>query len=264
MSRKKTPSPPSEIDAGSSVSSIDERRTEKKRASRRLWATRAAAAGGVALLLGLLGWILFASPAFALRAESVEVLGADATYSPDSTLETVTTSVSVYEGTPLLRVPLDTLESQIMKNPNVEQVTVSRSWPSGLSVEVEPRVPSMMQDLDEGFDLLGPDGVSLGQITEPYPGVPTVVLSGYGTDGVLREAGEVVEVWAALSQGLRDQIATIRVNGADITMQTTNGGEVLWGTTESSDVKAQVLEVLIAGREATVYNVMDPAFPSTR
>lgn len=264
MSSKQPLIPPTRGGSGGSVSSIDERRAEKKRAGRRLWLVRGAIAGGVVALIALIGWLLLGSPAFALRADSVEVTGADTAYSPDSTLETIASSTDVYEGTPLLRVPLDTLESEIMKNPNVDQVTVSRAWPRGLSVEVIPRVPSMMQRLEEGFDLLGPDGVSLGQVTDPYPGVPTVVLSGYGTDGVTREAIEAAEVWGALSQGLRDQVSVINVNGADITMQTTGGAEILWGTIDLSDVKSQVLEVLIAGREASIYNVMDPAYPSTR
>lgn len=246
------------------VSSIDERRAEKKRANRRSWAIRLAVVGGALALVLLGAWLVLASPVFSLRSDSVEIRGTEQTVSPDSTLETVSSAAAAYEGVPLLRIPLSELESQMLSNPNIDQVTISRAWPNGLVVQVQARVPSMAQKLEEGYDLLGPDGISLGQISEPYPGVPTVVLAAYGTDEVSREAAEVAQVWEAMSPTLRDQVGVVNVNGADINMTLTSGAQVLWGNADLSEMKAEVLEVIVAGREASVYNVMDPAFPSTR
>lgn len=253
----KTPDP-------SAVSSIQERRDEKKRAERRLWMIRGLSLGGFLVVAVFVVWLTLFSSSLAFRVGNIEINGADKTNDPASTAKAIAEATAPYQGVPLLRLPLSDIQTQLEKNPNIYHAAIKRAWPTGLVITVEPRVPSMMQAVDGGFDLLGPDGGSVGIVPEPFAGIPSVVLSGYGTDQAEREAAEVVKVWKALSDDFKPKVTLITVTGGDITMKLASGADVLWGNVERSESKAQVLQLLVANREATVYDVMDPARPSTR
>ncbi len=255
---------PNRASQSTAYSSIEDRRAEKRRARRRLWLIRGAIAAGVVAALAALMWMVAFSPVLALHSDRVEIDGAQSTADPDATSRAVAEAVSPYGGTPLIRVPLSDVEAALRQSPHIQDVQVKRKWPSGLDVRITPRVPSMMQQGESGTELLGADGQLLGVIAEPFPGIPNVQLASYGTGDPTREAEAVMEVWSSMTEGLKSQVSLISVSGGDVTLTLTSGAQVLWGDKDSSPLKAQVLEVLVSNREASVYDVMDPAHPSTR
>lgn len=246
------------------VSNLERRRAEKKRAARRLWYIRVGvAAGTVAVIAGLVA-LVFYSPLFALKTENVMVEGTQSAESPDESRESILAAVAPWVDTPIARVPLGEMEKAVLEDATVSEVSISRSWPRGLLIRIEPRLPAMANKTETGYQILGSDGVVLSEVEETPAGLPAVQLSGSDSGEYSREASEVVVVWSAMSQGLKDQVALMKVNGADVSISLVSGSEVLWGNPENSEEKSQVLEVLLLQRPASIYDVMDPSRPSTR
>lgn len=249
-----------------SVASIDERRRERRRAGRRLLLFRAGVAGGVVAVVAFIGWLFAFSPVLAL-AQLPHVEGTQSAVDPEAVDATVEEVVMAHAGTPLMRLPMGAMREQIEQSPYVAQAHLSRSWPSGVNVQIDPRLGAMVQADGDAYELLGPDGVALGPVTGPVAGLPTVSLSGFAAGAASeleREAGAVGSVWASLSPEVRDQVSLVSVGGADVVIQLSSGSQVLWGAPEGNAEKSQVLEVLLAATPASVYDVMDPARPSTR
>ena len=79
-----------------------------------------------------------------------------------------------------------------------------------------------------------------------------------GTDA-LKEAAAVV---AALPDDLAARVDHVAVETIDqITLVLRDGREVLWGSAEESELKAEVLETFLAKVQARVYDVSVPESP---
>ena len=71
-------------------------------------------------------------------------------------------------------------------------------------------------------------------------------------------------VVSAVVPVLGDRITLLQASVVDrIEIQLSDGDTVVWGSAEQSQVKAQVLSVLLS-QNATVYNVSAPHTPTTR
>jgi cell division protein FtsQ len=74
----------------------------------------------------------------------------------------------------------------------------------------------------------------------------------------------VVTVSAALPSTLRTQVTSISAASPDsITLNLESGVKVVWGSSDDSERKAEVLSVLMK-RKATVYDVSAPDLPVTK
>lgn len=236
-----------------------ERLAEQARARRRLAWRKMLLVVGVVAVLGGVAWALLMSPLLALDVAEVTVSGVgEGTTVPR---EDVMSLVEERAGTPLPRLDTGALAEDVRAITTVRSVSVTRTWPRGLAVDVVPREPVAAATAEDGLVLLDEDGVVVGTAEEAPEGLPRVTVPLEG-----ERAGEtlsaVLTVLAELPAGLRAEVATAdAANPAAISLELTDGAEVLWGSVEESELKAAVLAVL-REREASLYDVTVPRAPT--
>lgn len=237
---------------------LTDRLAERRRAIRtlhvgRLW--RGAAALGAALALM---WLLFFSPLLALRSQDITLTGADATVS----VEEVRTVLAPMTGTSLLRLNLETAGQSVSDSlVRVRSASVTRSWPHGLDVHVEMRVPVAYRSSETAgsVDILDGEAVVL-ETTEAIPaGLAHVTGENLTPEGVKAVAGAI----GALDVASRERVASGSVSESGlVTLRLDNGSLVHWGDSSQSALKASVLAVLLQ-QQAAQYDVSSPQDPTT-
>ncbi|WP_160159419.1 cell division protein FtsQ/DivIB [Actinomyces culturomici] len=234
------------------------RRAERDRAKRAFYArTGFIVVAGIALVAAIV-WALLFSPLLALDANRITVTGAqDGVISASE----ATAAATPYVGTPLPRVPTSSIAAAIEKNPVVAGAAVTRRWPAGLGIALTLREAAMVEGSQGAYRLVDSGGVAFRTVAELPDGLPVVSLP--AEEGRAEAAADALAVWNALGKVLQPQVALVSADGKTLTLSLTNGATVKWGTNEDSALKAKVLEVLVAQRGASVYDVSAPAHPVT-
>jgi cell division protein FtsQ len=247
------------VERDSVVTGLSDRLAERQRARRRLRIRTIGAVAAVVLVLAAAGYVLLASPWLALRADAVEVSGTDEIATSAEVLAVVTP----WEGQPLLRLDTAGLREQLLEITGVRDATVQRSFPHGLVITVEPRVPVATVAQDGGFVLLDSDGVALATSDAPAEGVPVVEVP-IGTEDTAAALDAVLTVMAALPASILEQVATASATTAhEVEFVLASGARVVWGSAAENDLKSAVLERLLTVA-AEVYDVSAPLSPITR
>ncbi|MBM3689980.1 MAG: FtsQ-type POTRA domain-containing protein [Actinobacteria bacterium] len=207
----------------------------------------------VAAVLAWIGWF---SPWFALDTVQVRIGSASEAAGPLTTAE-VDALVQVPDGTPLLRISPSEVEERVATLPQVASVTVTRSWPTTLVVDVERRVPVAAVPTSTGaYDVVDITGAVIRQSPGPVAGVPTVRAAGPGLEASIAVVRDMPE-W------LREKVEGIEATTRnDVTLQLRNGSVVIWGSREENEFKAEVLRVLLKVK-ALRYDVSAPGTPAT-
>ena len=248
------------------MTATDERAAERaaertrRRFARRQWARRWLSLRYVvvlALVLGLVGtavWLfLFSS---VLSVKEVEVSGVEHLSEQD-----VRRVADVAVGEQLALVDLDRSRRRVGSMAEVEDVEVTRAWPDTVQVTVTERTAIAVVELAGQLRGLDADGIVFRDYQKVPPGMPRVrALSSTGTDA-LKEAATVV---AALPAGLAPKVDHVEVETVDqITLVLRDGRQVLWGSAEESQQKAQVVAVLL-GEKGRIFDVSVPGSPTSR
>ena len=233
---------------------------ERQSARRRLLAFRVlgllAVVGAVAGII----WAVFYSSLFAMKMDSLVIEGAQS----DVAAADVEPAVAKYEGVPLPRVPVDSIRDELLTRPLIAEAQVSRSWMHGVTVDVVQRVPAAMVVIDGGYALVGSDGVTTTVTEEPVEGLPYVHVVSDDESGRVGQAKSAIAVWDSLGDPLRAQVSSISADGMVVRLDLVDGSQVVWGDEGESALKAQVLELLVEQRPASVYDLRDPRKPVTR
>jgi cell division protein FtsQ len=190
------------------------------------------------LVLGALGWALWAGPLLAVR--SVQVDGAT-TLPADLVRE----AAGIGDGTPLLRVDVDAARDAVAELPQVEEVTVTRGWPSRVVITLVEREPLAVVGEPGRRSLLDAEGVLFDTVTgEPPAGVVPLEVAEPGPDDPATVAA--LTAIAALPGALRDQVALVAAPEADdVVLTLADGTVVRWGSAEASEDKAEILAALL-------------------
>jgi cell division protein FtsQ len=222
--------------------------------------------GGLAAASVLIGggtWLIYGSPL--LRAEHVTVRG-NHNLSDDQIIR----SAHVPLGGALLSVDTGKVRSRLLKAlPRLSAVTVERSWPHTVRLEVTERTPSAVLRSGSHYTEVDRDGVRFATVDRAPAGVPLVQLTDpradsirqFGTKRLLRAA---IAVSADLPESLRGHATAIQVVSYDgITVELTGGRDVMWGSSEQGARKAAVLTALMKAQpDATHYDVSAPSAPA--
>jgi cell division protein FtsQ len=210
--------------------------------------------GFVVLLGGLTVWIFYFSSVLAVT--SVKVTGIDTV--PEATITQVAAAPI---GTPLAKVDLTAIADRVRTVQAVADAQVTRAWPHQLVIVVTERVPVVAVTDGSKFELVDATGVSFRSVPKRPEGLPEALVVGSRRDVTIRS---VVTVSAALPVALRGQVASISAASPDsITLNLGSGVKVVWGSSDDSARKAEVLSVLMR-RKATVYDVSAPDLPVTK
>ncbi|HZK04886.1 MAG TPA: FtsQ-type POTRA domain-containing protein [Actinomycetaceae bacterium] len=240
------------------VSELSDRIAERDRAARRVfWRRVAILAVGAAALVALV-WAAFFSPLFALAPERVVVSAAPGNVD----IAAVENAANARVGTPLPRLRTGSLRAELEAVPTVLSAEVRREWPDGLSVEVVPRTPIAAVPADSGFELFDTYGVDLGFVPDVPEGVPVAQIP-LGEDTAFILDG-VTAVMGSLPPELLGQISTVSASSQDaIEFMLDSGATVRWGDNSGNELKAAVLDTLLAEVKASFYDVSSPRNPIT-
>ncbi|MEV5962502.1 FtsQ-type POTRA domain-containing protein [Kribbella sp. NPDC051952] len=210
--------------------------------------------GALVVLAGLIVWLFYYSSAFAVSG--VRVSGADTV--PVATIEQ---AAAAPIGTPLAKVDLRSIADRVRTIPAVADAQVTRAWPSKVVIVVTERVPVVVVTDGSRFELVDATGAAFKTVPDRPAGLPEAKITGTRRDVTIRS---VVTVSAALPDTLRSQVGTISAASPDsITLNLSSGVRVVWGSSDDSERKAEVLSVLMK-RKASVYDVSAPDLPVTK
>ncbi len=235
-------------------------RSEAARFTRRQWGHRLQAARPWLLALAAVGAVALGAWALLfsswLATQRVEVAGNDMVATRE-----VVKAAGIQDGTPLLRVNLDSVREQVAALPSVASVSVHRGWPHTIDITVTERVP-LATVLSHGqWYAMDKTGVLFHAQAFRDAALPIVVLA-LGADPAAR--AEVASVVSALPHDMLSTMRRVKARSMDsITLVLSDGRHVVWGNADESSRKVEVLAVLLKQR-AAVYDVSVPEEPTTR
>jgi cell division protein FtsQ len=201
-----------------------------------------------------LGLLLYFTPIMSARNVVVTGLGA-------VTQEEVVASAAVQSGTPLLQINTDAVAERVATIRRVASARVQRQYPSTLRITVIERVPVAVKDYPDGPHLFDRDGVDFATAPPPL-GVPFLDVDNPGPSDPPTKAA--LQVMTSLRPEVAAQVARIAAPSvAAITLQLTDGRQVVWGTTDRTEEKAVKLAALLT-QPGRTYDVSSPDLPTVK
>ncbi len=232
----------------------------RRRFARRQWARRWLAWRAVLVVVVLLaaataaGWVVLVSSLLAV--EDVEVSGTELLDQ-----QQVTNAAAVSTGEPLARVDLEAIERRVEALAEVQEATVTRSWPNAVDVSVTEREAIAVVEMSGRLRGMDDQGVLFREFDKAAPALPRVVMPTGTTSEAMVEAARVIE---ALPGDLVPRVDHVEVDSVDaISLVLRGDRRVVWGSAEESEAKAEVVDALLAAVPAAVYDVSVPGQPTT-
>ena len=148
-------------------------------------------------------------------------------------------------GTPLARVDTEAVGARVRERVTVAEVSVRRSWPGTLTVEVVPRSAALVVRNPQGrLEVVDAEGVTFGTVRAVPKGVPVVTAT--GAEGTTREALlSSLALLEALPAELAGKVSGIKVSSANLITFTLGARTVVWGGGEDSARKVAILTALL-------------------
>jgi cell division protein FtsQ len=201
-----------------------------------------------------LGLLLYFTPVMSARNVVVTGLGA-------VTQDEVIAAAAVKQGTPLLQINTDEVAERVATIRRVASARVQREYPSSLRITVVERVPIVVKDFPDGPHLFDRDGVDFATAPPP-PNLPYIEVDNPGPSDPATEAA--LAVMTALRPEVAGQVSRIAAPSvASITLTLADGREVVWGTTDRTEEKAQKLAALLT-QPGHTYDVSSPDLPTVK
>jgi cell division protein FtsQ len=207
----------------------------------------------VALFVGL-GLLLYFTPIMAAR--NIVVTGVGAVSQDD-----VIAAAAVKQGTPLLQIDTDDVAERVATIRRVASARVQREYPSTLRITIVERIPVVVKDFPDGPHLFDRDGVDFAT-GPPPPNLPYLDADNPGPNDPPTKAA--LEVMTALRPEVAGQVARVSApSPAAIALTLGDGREVVWGTTERTEEKAEKLAALLT-QPGHTYDVSSPDLPTVK
>ena len=207
----------------------------------------------VTVFVGL-GLLLYFTPIMAARNIVITGVGA-------VTQEEVIAAAAVKQGTPLLQVNTDDVAERVATIRRVATARVQREYPSTLRITIVERVPVVVKDFPDGPHLFDRDGVDFATAPPP-PNLPYLEVDNPGPSDPATKAA--LEVMTALPPDVAAQVARVSAPSVTaVTLTLGDGREVVWGTTDRTDEKAQKLAALLT-QPGHTYDLSSPDLPTVK
>ena len=243
---------PGSHDAAAEANRFRERALSHRRQWWRRWLLWLAGAGLLTLVVWVVGW----SPL--LGVDDVEVSGVTG-----AEQRAVAELAAVPVGTPLARVDTDDVAARVRTRITVAEVSVRRSWPGTLSVDVVARTAALVVTNPQGrLEVVDPEGISFAVVRTAPKGVPVAKATGPKgmSPGALQSSLALLE---ALPADIGAKVTSLTVSSADLVTFTLGSRTVVWGSGEASERKVEILQALLRTK-AKVIDVSAPDTPVTR
>jgi len=201
-----------------------------------------------------LGLLLYFTPIMAARNVVITGLGS-------VTQDEIIAAAGVKQGTPLLQVNTDDVAERVATIRRVATARVQREYPSTLRITVVERVPVVVKDYPDGPHLFDKDGVDFATAPPP-PNLAYLDTENPGPSDPATKAA--LAVMTALPPDVAGQVAHVSAPSvAAITLTLGDGREVVWGTTDRTEEKAQKLAALLT-QPGHTYDVSSPDLPTVK
>jgi cell division protein FtsQ len=201
-----------------------------------------------------LGLLLYFTPIMAARNIVITGVGA-------VSQEEIIAAAGVKEGTPLLQVNTDDVAERVATIRRIATARVQREYPSTLRITVVERVPVAVKDFPDGPHMFDRDGVDFAA-GPPPPNLPYLDVDNPGPSDPSTRAA--LDVMTALRPEVAGQVARVSAPSvAAITLTLVDGREVVWGTTDRTEEKAQKLAALLT-QPGQTYDVSSPDLPTVK
>ena len=198
-----------------------------------------------------------------MSVRNVDVVGASAV--DEDRIRQVAQAPS---GRPLLQVDTVAIADRVAAVPEIEEVTVSRHYPSTLTIDVTERRPLVSVEFEDRIGVMDRLGVvyltfaDRDGMPRPLAELPVMHVDRPGAQDPTTQA--VLTVVGELPRWLADRTASVEASSpADITLVLRSGRRAVWGDAERTADKAAALREVtrIPGEE---FNVSSPEFPAVR
>ncbi|NED93822.1 FtsQ-type POTRA domain-containing protein [Phytoactinopolyspora alkaliphila] len=208
----------------------------------------AVAAGGLAWLVG---W------SSVLSVNDVAVHGVG-----DDLRSDVTDIAEVPIGVPLIRVDTDGVADRVRELPDVGEVSVRRSWPNTLTIDIAAREASAAVRDGRSWWSVDETGVLFGRADTPPDGVPVLVTPTDESARLARVTG--VAVVTSLPSSIDQLVESVEAESpAGVRLILTDGTTVVWGTADRAQDKTRALLALMEAHDEDPPSVYDVSAPDT-
>jgi cell division protein FtsQ len=230
----------------------------RKRFARRQWARRWLTwryIVAIVVVLGLIGGSLY----LVFFSSTLSVQGVEVEGTQTLTEEQVRAVADVPTGGPLATVDLDRIAYRVRSLAVVKSAEVTRKWPHDVLIEIVERQPVAVVEIAGELHNLDEDGVVFGSYKRAPQGLPRVKAASGVDSEALAEGAAVV---GSLPDDIAAKVDYAEVKSVDhITLMLRDGRQVIWGSSEQSDEKSEVLEAMLE-HQAQVYDVSVPGQPT--
>lgn len=206
---------------------------------------------GLVALVVLLGVLVYAAPI--VKVSQIDVQG-----TTNADPQAIREASAINAGDNMLRLNMAEAAQGISSVPWVEKVTVKRSWPTTVTVDVtEHKAIGYVMD---------------GDTPQVVDENGQVFLTGVKPEGSFefkktkaddaRAIDAATKALTALSDDLRGKLERIEAESADSIRLFFPNQAVYWGSADRADEKAEATRIVL-GREGN-WNVSNPAMPTVR
>jgi cell division protein FtsQ len=232
---------------------------QRRKAARMAALGRAARWVAPLVVAGALAAVVYLTPVFAVRLGDIEVSGLGGWIDRAEVSEVLSQDV----GVPLARLSTRQIAARLEALPAVAEAGVRRDWPTGLTVELTPRVAAAAVADGEEFQLLDAEANLVARVAEPPEGLPVIQVP--LTKDNERTVKAVLAVVASLPESLASQVASIGGETEDtVAFTLADGVQVIWGDKNAAPVKAAAVEILLKEPDVTSIDVSAPESPVVR
>ncbi len=250
------PQPVARSSVRSSVLASRARFERRAMAARRRPVRLAAAVAAAVGLVALLVWVVGFSPLLVARTVTVTGL------SDEGERTAVQTAAQVPLGQPLARVDTSGVAARVRAISTVRSVSVSRSWPSSITIAVERKVPVLAVKNPQGqLQVVDASGQAFQTVAALPAGVALVNATTAAPDPEGVRAA--ISVLGLLPPAQRAQVTNVTVSSADLVTFQLGPVSVVWGGVADGAKKLTVLLALLPTSPAVV-DVSAPDTPVTR
>jgi cell division protein FtsQ len=222
------------------------RRTRRRRAT---WIT----VGAIVATLGVVLAVAVYSPILALREITIE--GTNRVSEAD-----VRAAIDDQMGTPLALIDFGQIHSELAAFPLIRSYVTETVPPNSLRIQVVEREAIGSVSRSGSFEEVDPAGVVISSSAE-RSALPLIDVGDKGVDSAA--FASAVEVLLAMPQDVVDKVDVITATTADdvsLALKET-AARVVWGSADSSEVKAQVLARMLQLPECASLAVVDVSAP---
>jgi cell division protein FtsQ len=211
----------------------------------------------VALVLALLVWLVAFSSVLGVR--TVNVVGARTL-----TTDQIRAAAGIRAGAPLARLDLGAISSRLGALAPIRTVTVSRSYPASVTIRITERVPIGYRPTEGEAGggqvlLVDRENVAFRTVAAAPAGLPQLLVPSAGP-----QSTAAAMVAGVLPGPILKRLSSISAPSAEsVTLTLRDGRTVLWGGTDRSADKAQLLTALL-GRPGRYFDLSDPSAVTSR